>query len=378
MSEYLQEITIKKLLENKKLQEASNNDIIKYPLEGYNVPDDRWEGFVQDIKKYYKIEATKENNIIYLKGSRKNLATFMMRELEIADINIVDYPKDDSNVEQNDAITKEAESIIDSLKKSLKHVDDYTFQISQGGAEIDINNKSFGNPPPAIQAYIKIEDGYYKLYNSYRTDRAGYVYLGFTFREKDLNKFIEKTIAKFNQLFYAKEEPEKPTPKNQGKLTEFDYNILNILDQLCEKYNNIVKDTISECYEKNYSDGYLTKRCSYPYSPYCRYKFLSQSTYIHHGQSSKKEVYEAIIQQGKNLMNDLEKAFNIKIKSSEINKDNEAGFSYIFDADKELPVQIHFDVKEILQVPNETVDYKYQWDCYVYIFRSTNDFSYKG
>ena len=74
----------------------------------------------------------------------------------------------------------------------------------------------------------------------------------------------------------------------------------------------------------------------------------------------------------------MEKAFNIKIKSAEINKDNEVGFRYTYDAEKELPIQIHFDVKEILQVSDENADYKYQWDCYIDVFRSTNDFSYRG
>lgn len=382
MSEYLQDITINKLLENKKIQEASGKDIIKYPFENYNIPDDKWDEFVQSIKKDYKLDAIKENDIIYLRGTRNDLANFMMNELEIADTGILDYPVDDSDDIRNEKVAKEAEVIIDNLKKNLKHVNDYTFQISQSGTQININNRNHNTPLYNIDAYIKIEDGYYKLYASYKYDRAGYGYLGFSFRETDMNKFLEKTIKKLNQKFYPKEEPEKAIPKNCGKLTELDYNILNILDQLCQKYNGIVDNTECKCYEKNYTEGYLTKRCSFPYDPYCKYKFLSNPSYYHSGHTSKKKIFNQVIQNGENIIKDLEKAFNIRIKPHETTDVNDVNnvksYVYEYKPTKELPIVIWFNIEEHPRVSKVNLDYKYQWNFHIYVYRSINNFDYKG
>ena len=378
----LQDKTIEMLLENKKLQEASGKDIIKYPLEYYNIPDDKWNEFTSAIKKDYNLEAIKEDDIIYLRGTRNNLANFLMNELEIADTNILDYPVDDSDVLQNEEATEEAKSIIDNLKKNIKHSNDYSFQIVQGGIQINIGNKNYDTSLYNMDAYIKIEEGYYKLYASYKYDRAGYGYLGFTFREVDINKFLEKTIIKLNQKFYPEEEPEKKIPKNCGKLTELDYNILNILDQLCQKYNGIVDNTECRCYEKNYTEGYLTKRCSFPYDPYCRYKFLSNPSYYDYGHTSKKKIFNQVVQNGENIIKDLEKAFNIRIKPRETTDVNDVNdvksYVYEYKPTKELPIVIWFNIEEHPRVSKVNLDYKYQWNFHIYVYRSINNFDYKG
>ena len=210
MSEKLQEATMKalqgKLIEARNSHEAENNQIIKYHVEEYNVPDNTpeeiWNDFVKNIKKDYKLDATKENGEVYVKGTRANIISFMMNELGIADINILTQSQDDSDTVLNEKAIEDSNYIIENLKKKLIHSSNYTFKISFGGERIDIIYKN--NNDASTYEFIIIEDNYYKLYASWKFSRSGYGYMGFTFKSQDIDEFINKTIIKLDKEYKEK------------------------------------------------------------------------------------------------------------------------------------------------------------------------------
>lgn len=132
-----------------------------------------------------------------------------LHESNIDDTSVTDQASNDNS---NNNI-EEANYIIDELKKKILHPNDYIFDISDNGSFIAITNKPTHDETFSHDVHIKIEEGFYKYYGSWKFGRNGYGYLGMTFRESDINVFINKLAEKLDKRFYEYEtEPYKSDP----------------------------------------------------------------------------------------------------------------------------------------------------------------------